>query len=99
VSIDIEPHTYAYTLPRTEIIQRLNAGICEYCGTTKGYFAVHHVRKLKDIKDGKAPWQRVMAAMCRKTLVLCIECHDLLHMGRLPDWRQGSRIEAESRVR
>jgi len=98
-SIDIEPQTYAYTLSRTEIIERLNAEMCEYCGATKGYFEVHHVRKLKDVSDGKSHWQQVMAAMQRKKLVLCVECHDQLHEGKLPDWRWRSQIEVESRVR
>jgi group II intron reverse transcriptase/maturase len=97
-SIDIEPYTYEYTLTRTEIIERLSAEVCEYCGVSKGYFEVHHVRKLKDVKDGKALWQKVMAAMQRKKLVLCIECHDRLHRGELPDWRWRKHIEVESRV-
>jgi group II intron reverse transcriptase/maturase len=97
-SIDIEPYTYVYTLTRTEIVERLNAELCEYCGVSKGYFEVHHVRKLKDVKDGKALWQKVMAAMQRKKLVLCIECHDRLHRGELPDWRWRKHIEVESRV-
>jgi hypothetical protein len=59
---------------------------------------VHHVRKLKDVKDGKALWQKVMAAMQRKKLVLCVECHDRLHRGELPDWRWRKHIEVESRV-
>jgi hypothetical protein len=96
--IDIQPYTYAFTAGRTEIVQRLNARKCEYCGTTEGYFDVHHIRKLADLKDGKALWQKVMSAMRRKTLVLCIECHDRLHSGQLPDWRWRSRIEAESRM-
>jgi hypothetical protein len=98
-NVDIQPYIYVYTKSRTEIIQRLNAETCEYCGRSQGYFEVHHVRKLEDIKDGKPLWQQVMSAMRRKTLVLCAECHDLLHSGRLPDWRRRSQIEAESRMR
>jgi group II intron reverse transcriptase/maturase len=96
--VDIQPYIHVFTAGHTEIIQRLGAEACEYCGATQGYFEVHHVRKLADNKDGKAPWQWLMSAMRRKTLVLCVECHDLLHAGRLPDWRQRSRIEAESRM-
>jgi hypothetical protein len=96
--VDIQPYTPIFTMSRTEIVQRLNAGLCEYCGVTQGYFEVHHARKLADIKDGTSKWQKVMSAMRRKTLVLCNECHDLLHSGRLPDWRWRSRIEAESRM-
>ena len=98
-NVDKQPNILILTMTSTEIIKRLSAEMCEYCGITKGYFEVHHVRKLKDVEDGKALWQKVMAAMRRKTLVLCVECHDLLHSGRLPDWRRRSRIEAESRVR
>lgn len=97
--VDIEPHIYMLTMSRTGVIQRLNADLCEYCGINRGYLVVHHVRKLKDIKDGKDLWQKVMMAMQRKTLVLCQECHDLLHNGTLPSGRQRSRIEAESRTR
>ena len=97
-TIDIEPSTYGYTLTRTEIVERLNAEVCEYCGVSNGYFEVHHVRKLKDAKDGKALWQKVMAAMQRTKLVLCIDCHDRLHRGELPDWRWRKHIEVESRV-
>jgi hypothetical protein len=98
-SIDIKPHTYADTLSRPEIIERLHAGLCEYCGVTKGYVEVHHVRKLKDVSGGQALWQQIMAARRRKKLVLCSECHDRLHKGELPDWRWRSQREAESRVR
>jgi hypothetical protein len=85
--VDLQPNTCVFTLGRTEIIQRLNAERCEYCGTEKGYFEVHHVRKLADVQEGKALWQQIMAAMRRKTLVLCVPCHDQLTTGTLPSWR------------
>jgi group II intron reverse transcriptase/maturase len=84
--IDQLPNTYVYA-GRTEILERLAAEICEYCGKEDGYFEVHHVRKLADLKDGKEKWQKQMSARRRKTMVLCVECHDLLHAGILPSWR------------
>jgi hypothetical protein len=39
-----------------------------------------------------------MASMQRKTMVLCIVCHDQLHTGTLPDWRWRQKLEAESRI-
>jgi hypothetical protein len=81
--VDFLPNT-TWTLARTEIIHRLNASRCEYCGSETGPFEVHHIRKMKDVKDGKAIWQRVMMARRRKTLVLCASCHHLLHAGQLP---------------
>ena len=94
---DLLPATAKYS-SRTELITRMLAKRCEYCGKTEGKFEVHHVRKLKDIKDGTKTWQRLMIARNRKTLVLCVECHDLLHAGKLPDNRYSPRNSMESRV-
>jgi hypothetical protein len=93
-------HNHLMHAGRTEIIERLNAEKCQYCGRTDGYFEVHHVRKLADIKEGKELWQKVMIAKNRKKIVLCIECHDLLHAGKLPDYRyKGHHLRnVESRV-
>ncbi len=83
--IDTPPNTLYLTLSRSELIRRLNARVCEYCETTVGPFQVHHIRKMKDVKNGKATWQKMMAARNRKTLILCERCHRLLHTGTLPD--------------
>ena len=85
-NVDDLPLTAPYG-SSVELLERLNAGKCEYCGKENGYFEVHHVRKLKDIKDGKEVWQKCMIERRRKTLVLCVECHRLLHAGKLPGWR------------
>lgn len=79
---NIAPH-----FARSEITERLRAEECEYCGTIGGYFEVHHVRKMADIKDGKELWQKAMITKNRKKIVICIECHDLLNAGKLPDVR------------
>jgi len=55
---------------RTELVKRLNASKCEYCQHEEGPFEVHHVRGLKDIKEGKEEWQQQMIARNRKTLVM-----------------------------
>jgi hypothetical protein len=96
--VDHPPLTFQFT-SRTELLQRMEACICEYCGKQEGYFEVHHVRKLADIEKGKQPWEKLMIARRRKTLMVCISCHDLLHAGKLPDWRHLRKSEAESRVR
>ena len=80
------------------LVEKMKRLQCEYCGKEKGYFEVHHVRKLSDIKDGKEPWQMHMIARRRKTLVLCVECHDLLHAGKLPAWRKDLFTKMESAV-
>ena len=95
--VDLLPKTFGYS-SGTELLARYNAQKCEYCGKEKGYFEVHHIRKLSDLKDGKETWQKVMIARRRKTLVLCVECHDQLHAGTLPSWKRQER-EMESAMR
>lgn len=99
--VDREPFTIPLGSQRSELVQRLNANQCEYCGKSGGYFEVHHIRKLKDIKDkkNKAPWEIRMVARNRKTMILCIECHDLLHAGNLQGWKRDIHKETESVVR
>jgi hypothetical protein len=92
--VDLMPNTFGFS-SGTELLKRYSAHQCEYCGTKEGYFEVHHVRKLSDMKDGKATWQKIMIARQRKTLVLCVMCHDQLHAGKLPSWKQSNR-EMES---
>jgi group II intron reverse transcriptase/maturase len=84
--VDTPPMVFKYT-GGSELLKRMDANKCEYCQRTGGYFEVHHVRKLADMKEGKQPWQKLMIARQRKTLVLCIACHDQLHAGKLPDRR------------
>jgi len=74
---------------RSQLIKRINAKECEYCGKPTDC-EVHHVRKLKDIKKKYAgrgkempAWVLRMVSMNRKTLVLCEECHNKLHTGTL----------------
>jgi group II intron reverse transcriptase/maturase len=73
---------------QSELEKRLLAQTCEICGATRvtTQIEVHHIRALKDLQkyDGreKPLWVKVMAARCRKTLVLCRSCHDDVHAGR-----------------
>jgi hypothetical protein len=73
---------------RSELEKRLLADTCEYCGTTGDAerVEVHHIRALKDLKayDGreKPAWVKIMAARKRKTLVLCVTCHQDVTYGR-----------------
>jgi group II intron reverse transcriptase/maturase len=96
--VDAMPNTAKYTQSRTELLDRLNAEICEYCGIDTGYFEVHHVRNLSDIKQGKTEWEKLMIARNRKTLVLCVECHRQLTEGVLPSWKRSIYSKVESRM-
>jgi group II intron reverse transcriptase/maturase len=82
----------AYT-PRHQIIGRYNARKCELCGfesSHQGDFEIHHVRKLKDVKQKYAKrgalapaWVLKMSALNRKTLVVCKSCHSKIHRGEM----------------
>jgi group II intron reverse transcriptase/maturase len=80
-------------LPRYQILTRYNAKKCELCGlesTNQKIFEIHHIRKLKDIKQkyskrGKQTpeWVLRMSALNRKTLVVCKKCHKKIHQGTM----------------
>lgn len=75
------PNTIAITGGRNGLITRLQARVCELCGSTDE-LEMHHVRKLKDLK-GKSDWEVKMIARQRKTLALCIKCHHKIHAGSI----------------
>ena len=67
--------------PNRQLVTRLLKGRCEICGRTDD-IQVHHVRALTDLSQPGQPqpgWAQVMAAIRRKTLVVCGGCHDLIH--------------------
>jgi group II intron reverse transcriptase/maturase len=78
-------------LSRHQILTRLAAEQCELCGKpwdSTNTLEVHHVRKLKDIKQKYArrgqhipQWVLRMSSLRRKTLVVCEKCHDEIHAG------------------
>ena len=80
-------------LPRYQILDRYNANKCELCGyasNKQDEFEIHHIRKLKDIKQkyskrGKVmpEWVLKMVAINRKTLVVCKKCHRKIHQGKM----------------
>jgi len=68
---------------RREIVTRLRAGRCEWC-QQRASVEVHQVRKLADLTRSGRPqpeWAQLMAAMSRKTLVVCPSCHQAIHTG------------------
>ena len=69
-NVDTPWDTTRFTMTRSELVQRLNANTCEYCGKTGGYMEVHHIKALKDVQGKKQLWQQMMCAMRRKTMVL-----------------------------
>lgn len=99
------PDTVAGTMvygSQAEILQRINAGKCEYCGRENNPLEVHHIKRVRDLekKRNKSPWEIRMCKRRRKTLVLCVECHTQLHSGTLQGWKKDYfTTEMESAVR
>ena len=50
IEVDKPPLTFKYT-SGCELLRRINANKCEYCEREGGYFKVHHIKKLADIKE------------------------------------------------
>ena len=71
--------------PRVELITRLLADTCELCGS-RDDIQIHHVRKLANLnvrgRRERPSWMLKMAALKRKTLVVCQRCHVAIHAGR-----------------
>ena len=70
---------------RKELVTRLRAGRCEWC-QRHAAVEVHQVRKLADLTRPGRPqpaWAQRMARMRRKTLIVCVPCHQAIHAGTL----------------
>ncbi len=66
--------------PNRQLVTRLLKGRCELCKRTDD-IQVHHVRALADLNrfTPQPEWVQVMAKIRRKSLVICGDCHDLIH--------------------
>ncbi len=85
---------FAREYAKTDLVQRLQANVCELCGSTQN-IEVHHVRKLQNLKQrwagkkDKPKWVVSLIALQRKSLVVCTKCHVDIHAGRpTPDKRE-----------
>jgi group II intron reverse transcriptase/maturase len=71
---------------RSQLVDRLLTDECELCGSSDE-IEVHHIHKLKDLRrryrrQASPPeWVVKMAALRRKTLVVCTRCHRDIHAG------------------
>ena len=70
------------TIDGMGMAKRLKANKCEWCGAENIPLEMHHIRKLKDLK-GRKQWEIAMIGRKRKTMALCVNCHDKLHAGKL----------------
>lgn len=80
--VDLQKQASTFFRGRTDMIERLRAGVCEACGANNAPVEVHHVRKMSEMQ-GSALWTHVKAARTRKRIVLCHDCHVAHHAGLL----------------
>ncbi|MGE6964375.1 group II intron reverse transcriptase/maturase, partial [Bacillus thuringiensis] len=87
LSVTIPDKKFMYS----SLAERILASECELCGKCSENpknFEVHHIRRLKDIKNKyknknkpTPNWVVTMSAKNRKTLVVCKKCHLDIHGG------------------
>jgi len=69
-----------------EIVDRLLQRTCELCGS-QDRLNVHHIRHLKDLhragRRDKPAWVQAMIRRQRKSLIVCHQCHQDIHTGRV----------------
>jgi group II intron reverse transcriptase/maturase len=74
---------------QTELVKRLLADFCEYCGSDKDV-EVHHVQAMRKLHEHpgrpKPEWVKRMIALKRKTLILCRRCHMAIEYGLPITW-------------
>lgn len=98
--IQVQDQLGTLFVDRNELVRRLLADTCELCGS-KDRIAVHHVRKLADIKKkyigrkSSPDWAKFMLARNRKTVVVCHKCHVEIHAGRYDGIKVKSRLTGE----
>jgi group II intron reverse transcriptase/maturase len=84
--VPIEDRVVQVFAGSSDLLDRLSSDRCQLCGAEGVPLENHHIRRLADLtrKDGRAmpAWKKRMAAMKRKTLTVCADCHEAIHAGR-----------------
>ena len=71
--------TFHHVYARNKFKNRLKVKTCELRGSIESTrYEIHHVHKAKGLK-GKELWEQMMIAKKRKTMVLCQDCHIIIH--------------------
>jgi len=68
----------------SDLIQRLHATRCQLCGAQGVPCENHHIRRLAELTKSKKPlpeWKKAMLVARRKTLTVCVDCHQAIHGG------------------
>jgi hypothetical protein len=75
---DLVPESIINIKEPGQLIKKIKAGKCEICGNTKTPIEIHHIRKLKNLKN-QTFWEKLMISKRRKSLAICKKCHVNIH--------------------
>lgn len=96
--LDEKPGT-PFVYQSTELVERLNARICERCGNDDKPCEIHHLRRMSDMRREADVLGYMRSARMRKRIVLCIDCHETAHSYRPHAKPPRKHAEVESRMR
>ena len=71
-------HKPAKIKTNPSLADRLKSQTCEWCGKRTPDVVRHQVRALKELDDSQ-PWNIFMKKINRKTMVVCPNCHEMIH--------------------
>lgn len=71
---DIMPQ-YRENVRPNSLAGRLKSGVCEACGASPVKVYMHHVKRLKDLREDNE-FERLMIQKRRKSLALCPKCYE-----------------------
>ncbi len=71
-------HKPAKIKTNPSLADRLKSQTCEWCGKRTPDVVMHQVRALKELDDSQ-PWNIFMKKINRKTMVVCPNCHEMIH--------------------
>lgn len=76
---------FGSSLKSARVADQIDAETCELCGRNNTLIHMHHVKRLKNLreKSNKSYLEQQMIARNRKTIALCKECHIKRHKGEI----------------
>lgn len=66
---------YRENIRPNSLAGRLKSGVCEACGSSPAKVYMHHVKRLKDLREDNE-FERLMIQKRRKSLALCPKCYE-----------------------
>ena len=75
----LEPTTRLIPRYGVELAKRVRTRRCELCDRTRIPVETHQVKNLNVLDPQGQRWEQIMARKHRKTLIVCADCHAMIH--------------------